>query len=84
MNRHGSGLNRRRVVEALVAATLLCGLSIVVVGRSHAPLSGLNPMLRSDASMSAPPSPVLLGAELQTKTHATGRVPEQGANPPGG
>jgi hypothetical protein len=84
MDRHGSRLNRRRVVEAVLAATLLCGLSIVIVGRSHTPVSDLNPLLRTGVSMSAPPSLVSLRAELHPQTHATGRVPEQGTNPPGG
>ncbi|NPD65683.1 hypothetical protein HN018_15665 [Lichenicola cladoniae] len=77
-------MNRRRVFEAVLAATVLCGLSIVIVGRSHAPVSDLNRMLRPGVSMSAPPSLVSLGAELHPQNHATGRMAEQAANPPGG
>jgi len=88
MDRHGPLLKGRRVLEAVLAASFLCGLSILVVGRPHAPASDLNVMSRvafhPAIPIAASPSLVSLGVELHSPIHMTNPAAGQGAAPPGG
>ncbi|MGI4747877.1 MAG: hypothetical protein ACRYGI_16150 [Janthinobacterium lividum] len=88
MDRHGPLLKGRRVFEAVLAASLLCGLSIVVVGRPHAPAAGPNvmshPSFQQPLPVSASPSLVSLGIELHPPIHMTDPVADQDAAQPGG
>lgn len=88
MDRHGPLLKGRRVLEAVLAASLLCGLSILVVGRPHAPASSLNVMSHATFQSAMPPSSsaslVSLGVELHPPIHTTDLGAGQGTTQPGG
>lgn len=88
MDRHGPHLKGRRIIEAVLAASLLCALSIIVVGRPHAPAAGLKAMAHTAfqpaMSLSVSPSLVSLGSDLHPTIHTPESVGGQGAAQPGG
>lgn len=88
MDRHGPLLKGRRLVEAVLAASLLCALSVLVVGRPHAPVAGANAVSHAafQSAISSPPSPSLasLGIDLPPPIHTTDLVAGQVRIQPGG